>query len=183
MNLIEPLQEKGRSVIKASIDGFHRPRTERYRRGTNSPEGYYLDSFDNAILRSALLLPLGPGGNRVYHRKVFDFQEDLPVERLPENALDDAILLFDGVFLLRPELSDCWDLRIFVAADFAETLKRAQQRDRTLFGSVEGVLQRYQERYIPGQKIYLAAVRPQDIADIVVDNNDPINPGLLMVMK
>jgi uridine kinase len=41
----EALVARGRAVIRASVDGFHRPR-ERYRRGPDSPEGYYEDSFD-----------------------------------------------------------------------------------------------------------------------------------------
>lgn len=36
------LQGQGRSVIRTSIDGFHRPRAERYARGRHSAEGYYL---------------------------------------------------------------------------------------------------------------------------------------------
>jgi hypothetical protein len=33
-----------------------------------------------------------------------------------------AVLVFDGVFLLRPQLNDAWDLRIFLEVDFQETL-------------------------------------------------------------
>lgn len=38
---------RGRKVIRASIDGFHRPRAERYRRGEFSPQGCYHDTFDH----------------------------------------------------------------------------------------------------------------------------------------
>jgi uridine kinase len=31
--LVEPLAATGREVIRASVDGFHRPREARYRRG------------------------------------------------------------------------------------------------------------------------------------------------------
>lgn len=34
----------GRPVIRASVDDFHRPRAERYRRGRDSPIGFWLDS-------------------------------------------------------------------------------------------------------------------------------------------
>ncbi len=33
------LTAAGRPVIRASVDNFHRPRTERYRRGRDSPSG------------------------------------------------------------------------------------------------------------------------------------------------
>ena len=37
-------------------------------------------------------------------------------------APPDAVPVFDGVFLLRPQLNDAWDLRIFLEVDFQETL-------------------------------------------------------------
>src|SRR5687768_8892138 len=43
--LVDPLRRRGRPVIRASIDGFHNPRSVRYRLGRSSPEGYYKDSF------------------------------------------------------------------------------------------------------------------------------------------
>lgn len=176
--LAHPLAERGRHVIRASIDGFHHPRAERYRRGSDSPEGYYEDSFDHAALRAALLLPLGPGGDRRYRTRVFDFRADMPVAERPQVAPDDAILLFDGVFLLRPELDTLWDVRIFVEADFAVTLGRALARDRALFGDEEATRVRYERRYIPGQRLYLDRVRPRDRAQFVIDNNNPEHPLL-----
>jgi uridine kinase len=44
--LASVLRRRGRDVVRASIDGFHRPRAERYSRGDLSAEGYYLDSFE-----------------------------------------------------------------------------------------------------------------------------------------
>jgi hypothetical protein len=37
-------------------------------------------------------------------------------------APPDAVPVFDGVFLLRPQLNDAWGLRIFLEIDFQETL-------------------------------------------------------------
>jgi uridine kinase len=167
---------RGRPVIRASIDGFHRPRAERYRRGADSPEGYYDDSFDYPALREALLFPLGLDGDRHYRTRAFDFHSDAPIAEPPRLAPPNAILLFDGVFLLRPELDDLWDVRIFVEAAFTVTLERALRRDLTLFGDTETTRLRYERRYIPGQRLYLERVRPRERAQIVVDNNDPQRP-------
>jgi uridine kinase len=52
--LAAAVERRGRPVIRASIDDFHRPRAERYRRGAVSPRGYYEDSFDYNVLREAL---------------------------------------------------------------------------------------------------------------------------------
>jgi hypothetical protein len=51
----------------------------------------------------------------------------------------DAVLLFDGACLRRPALHASRDLRIFVAVDFAEVLRRALERDLHAFGSADEV--------------------------------------------
>jgi uridine kinase len=163
----------GRPVIRASIDGFHNPAAVRRQRGPLSPEGYFLDSFNYPALRRELLDPLGPGGSLKFRRAVFDFRRDQPVDAPLEHAAPDAILLFDGVFLLRHELREYFDFSIFVNVEFAVALARAERRDRDLFGSADEVRRRYQERYVPGQRLYLNSARPQEWASVVVDNNDP----------
>jgi uridine kinase len=172
------LQAHNRSVIRASIDGFHRPRAERYRHGPTSAEGYYLDAFDYAALRNTLLLPLGPTGSRYYRRAVFDLRTDSTLNISAEVAANDAVLLFDGVFLLRPELEALWEYRIFVDVPFAVALQRAVERDLGLFGSAEAVAKRYQERYIPGQRLYFAQAHPQQQADAIVLNEPPEDPSV-----
>ena len=177
--IADALKNKGRSVIRASIDGFHRPRKERYRRGELSPEGYYNDSFDIEAIKQHLLLPLGPDGTGEYRTKIFDFRHDSPLVSPAAHASEDSILLFDGVFLLRPELKDLWDLSMFVQIDFSVSLQRALDRDLQLFGSKEEIIRRYEKRYMPGQRIYLRQAKPQRVADIVIDNNDPNNPEII----
>jgi uridine kinase len=176
--LASELRIRGRQVIRASIDGFHRPGAERRRQGETSPRGYYEDSFDIEALRQSLLDPLGPEGDRRYRREAFDFRTDRALLRPVEVAPRDAVLLVDGVFLLRPELAGSWELGIFVSVRFDEVLRRALARDVALFGSREEVERRYLERYIPGQRIYLAEARPVENADVVVVNDDPGNPVL-----
>lgn len=167
------LIQHGCLVIRASVDGFHRPRAERHRQGATSPEGYYADSFDYDALRNVLLQPLGPQGDRRFRRAIFDYRTDMPQMAEEELAPEDAILLFDGVFLLRPEIDGQWDYRIFVEVPFAVSIERAILRDRDLFGSAEATRARYQKRYIPGQQIYLKSVDPLRRAQAIVNNEDP----------
>ncbi|MEO7001630.1 MAG: hypothetical protein ABI068_07490, partial [Ktedonobacterales bacterium] len=137
--LVLPLQARRRTVIRASIDSFHRPRNERYQRGTDSSEGYYWDSFDYPALRDVLLRPLGPQGSRHYRLSVFDVSSDQPRICEEEVATANAVLVMDGVFLLRPELYDFWEYRIWVDIPFDVMLERAMQRDTSLLGSAEAV--------------------------------------------
>jgi uridine kinase len=176
--LVGPLEALGCTIIRASIDGFHNPRVIRYQAGGNSPEGYYRHSFDHKALKAALLDPLGPGETLLYRRRVFDFKTDHQISAPTEQAKGDEILLFDGVFLLRPELAGYWDYAIFVDVSFETSLKRAMCRDRYLFGDPEEVRRRYIQRYIPGQQIYLRDCQPKSKAHAVLGNDVPANPTL-----
>ena len=164
-----------RQVIRASIDGFHNPKEIRYSKGRNSPAGYYLDSFNNQAIIQNLLAPLGPGGNRLFKKTTFDFRSDKAITTPVELADNAAVLIMDGVFLLRPVLVDCWDFKIFLDVDFDITLQRAIERD-SFMGSEAEIVSKYNERYIPGQKLYLKEAKPKQKADIVIDNNDLLNP-------
>lgn len=177
--LITPLEAHNRPVIRASIDGFHNPARIRHKLGSTSPEGYYQNSFNYQAIIESLLIPLGPGGSGQYRRAIFDYRTDSEVRIPCQRAKANAVLLFDGVFLLRPELLQYWDFTIFVEVSFETVLARAEQRDALLFGSVEEARKRYEQRYIPGQKLYLAESRPKERAKIVIDNNDPHNAVVL----
>lgn len=172
--LVAPLEALGRVVIRASIDGFHYPRTRRIRRGPASPLGYYLDSFDLDALWQELLLPLGPGGNRHFRRATFDYRQDVTLDLPLEVASQRAILLFDGIFLLRPELEAAWDFSIFVAVDFKVSLPRALARDLPKDArpeEIQALRKLYQQRYVPAQRIYLQRIRPWEKASVILDNN------------
>lgn len=170
------LRARHREVIRATIEGFLLPRSERYRRGEDSPEGCYHDSFDFDALHRVLLDPLGPHGDRRFQQAVYDRDTDTALAKPITTAAADAVLLFDGVFLLRPELIERWDLRLFVSASFEETLDRARIRDGASLRSVARIEQRFRDRYLPSQQHYFDTVRPTDLAHVVVHNDAPEQP-------
>jgi uridine kinase len=174
--LVPYIRSTNREVIRASIDGFHNPARVRHARGKLSAEGYYLDSFNYDALLTFLLDPLGPAGTLRYTPGVFDYRSDREIHHQLISAAPDAVLLFDGVFLLRPELERHWDFSVFVDASFEVTLKRARERDLNLFGSEDDVLRQYEQRYIPGQKMYFLECQPKERASMIIDNNDANNP-------
>lgn len=168
------LRSQGRDVIRATIDDFLVHRAQRYRRGRYSAEGCYFDAHDRAALCQILLDPLGPGGDRRFQHAVFDTDTDTPSSPPAWTAPADAVLLFDGVFLLRPELIDRWDLRIFVSVPFEQTVDRARERGTALAGSTADIAEierSWRNRYIPAQQLYFALARPTDHADIIVYND------------
>ena len=169
------LRAQGRDVIRATIDDFLFPRAQRYPRGEYSGEGCYFDTHDYDALKRVLLDPLGPGGDRRFQPAVYGHAADAVLSPPVTTARVDAVLIFDGVFLLRPELIDHWDLRIFVSTALEKTVDRALVRERQVSAPAD-VERRWRERYLPAQELYFATVRPTDHADIVLHNDDPRHP-------
>jgi uridine kinase len=156
------LRRSGRPLIRATVDSFHQPRAQRYVRGRNSPEGYYRDSYDYPALKAALLDPLRAGEQ--FRRAVLDVDRDEAVDSDPETAAPGSILIFDGIFLHRPELRDYWDLSVYLHVPW--------EKNHHLPGHPEWNVARYAE----GQAIYLRECDPPSKATIVIDNTDLAQP-------
>jgi uridine kinase len=176
--LADALIEAGRPVIRTSIDGFHRPKAERYARGRYSAEGYYHDARDLDAVRRLLLDPLGPNGDGLYRTESLDLETDIPVNQPPRLAAPDSILLVDGTFLLRPELMDGWDIAVLLETSDATSENRGIARDAEILGGIETTRQLYAQRYRPAYELYERACRPHQIADVIVNNEDIEKPSL-----
>ncbi|MGA3541838.1 cytidylate kinase family protein [Micromonosporaceae bacterium DT194] len=170
------LRTQDRHVIRATIDDFLFPRAQRYPRGEYSAEGCYYDTHDHQALNRVLLDPLGPGGDRRFHPAVYDHTKDAALSPPIRTAPADAVLLFDGVFLMRPELIERWDLHIFVSTALDKTVDRAVIRERQVSSRAD-VERRWRKRYIPSQQLYFATARPTEHADIIVHNDEPQQPA------
>lgn len=170
------LGASGRSVIRASVDGFHNPRSIRYRLGRDSPEGFFEDSYDYAQLKAVLLDPLSPGGSGHYRAAVFDHRSDSPVSAPNRVASPGDILVLDGIFLHRPELRAYWDYSIFLEVAFAVSIPRGAQRGE---GSPDPEAASNQ-RYVRGQELYLRSCEPARFATVTINNNDLLAPYIVM---
>ena len=162
------LEASGRSVIRASVDGFHNPRSLRYRKGRASPEGFFEDSYDYEQLKAALLDPLSPGGSRQYRTAVFDHRSDSPVAGASRVASAGDILVFDGIFLHRRELRAYWDYSVFLEVAFAVSIPRGAQRD----DSSPDPEAASNQRYVRGQELYLRSCEPARFATVTINNDD-----------
>jgi uridine kinase len=175
--LAEVLRSSGRPVIRASVDDFHNPKTVRYRRGRNSPEGFFHDSYNYAALKAALLDPLSLGGSNRYRLAVFDLTADLPISVVEQTALLQSILIFDGIFLHRSELRDYWDFSIFLQVSFGISVPRGNQRS----GGSHDPNAPENSRYVEGQKLYLSSCEPLHRATMTIDNNDLSAPLIVQI--
>jgi uridine kinase len=169
----------GREIIRAGIDYFKRAPELRTAYPIDSAESYYLDMWDYDAVRNQLLRPLGPDGDRGYVVGVRDSSARTVLDSSVQTATPEAVLLADGAFLQRPELDDHWDFRIYVHVSFETVLRRGTERDQQWMDSAAVAEQRYQTRYIPGERMYVDEVRPADRAEVVVDNEDPASPIII----
>ncbi len=183
--LARELVRRGSVVIRSTTDLFHRPRDERMRRGPTSADGYYVDSHQVDRIVNELLTPFREGAPEVL-TAAFDEPTDSPVER----AVDvdgRAVLVFDGLFVHRPEFVDLWDVSVHLTADErldatwltfllndlpVESTERAAELDRRL------QMARW-PRYRFGWASYVDLIAPSTRATMVIDNNDLARPRLL----
>jgi uridine kinase len=164
----------GRTCLRTDLDDFKRPRAER----PPGPAGFYHGAFDLDAIRALLLSPLGPGGDRRIRLKFFDQQNQAPFPVQVQSVPADTIVIADGGYLLRPELRDLWDFRIFVEIDFGLVLARGAARDSAWTGSAQAAAEHYRRHYIPAERMYDAEVDPRSHADVIVDNRDVADPVL-----
>lgn len=139
-----------------------------------SPIGFYTDSYDYVRLKDLLLDPLSPGGAGLYRPAAFDHYSDSAVDGDMRQANPGDILIFDGIFLHRPELRDYWDLSIYLDVQFAQSIPRLAARD----GGPSDLGAPLNRRYIEGQQHYIRECDPARCASIVIDNSDPGYPRI-----
>ena len=173
------LNARGLEVLRASVDGFHHPRERRYSQGDFSPQGYYDDSFNWEDIAGALLIPLSAAAFPVECRQIgFDIRSNQPLNVAPISVAANSVLLFDGIFIFRPEVNAYWDYRILVDIDWPTSLSRALIRDLEKVGTADVVRQKYTLRYEPAWQLYVNAEHPEAKADVIIDNRDLAHPRI-----
>jgi uridine kinase len=100
---------------------------------------------------------------------------EIPAEQAPPNA----ILLFDGVFLLCPELRTYWDFSVFLDAPFDVTIRRCARRD----GSPSDVNAPENRRYVEGQRLYFLECEPKRAATVLINNDDLASPEIIELVS
>ena len=179
------LADQDTPVVRSTIDSFHNPRQVRWSRGKSSPVGFYLDSHNLTALREMLLDPMRAGPGAAYRIAAFDEPTDQPVDEAPRTVTGNEVVVFDGIFLCRPELAPYWDYVVFLDAQARVDLHRlgAVMRDAPAGGAelVDHVLQWVGrlDRYTSGMRYYLDSDDPRALADLVIDNNDLARPVIV----
>lgn len=155
----------GRPVVRASIEAFPRPHSERLAGGDDSAQGFYRDAFGIERFRSELVEPFRRGD-------AYRVAIDGDVATAPSSS-PDAVLLVDGLFLLRPELRGLWnaaarlEVRPGALPDHdGEGVERAAEAGEWHAGAAA---------------LYEREASPRRAAGIVIDMSDPDQPLRLYV--
>ena len=173
--LAAAIRARDRSTARASLDDFKHPWRHSREHGYDreSGEGYYRNPHDFASARELLLAPAAAAGDGCVvlcaHDPLTGVDHRDVVVELPL----DAVLVVDGVFAMRPEYDDLWDLRIWLDVDGATSRERGVGRDANR--------EVHLTRYEVGEELYLTEVDPVTRADVVIDHTDVTRPVLLQI--
>lgn len=171
-DLATELRGRGHAVFRASMDDFHRPRALRYAQGRESARGYYDDAFDYLSFRRVLLGPFRLAGATGFSTEFFDLARDVPFESRWQTGPADAILLVDGLFLLRAELRGIWNFTVWLDAPDEVRRDRMIARD----GSHPSADEPLGQRYLGAQELYQQDAAPRAAASALIDNADYDHP-------
>lgn len=171
-DLAHELRTMGNEVFRASMDDFHRPRALRYAKGRDSAQGFYEDSYDYAAFRRVLLGPFRLAGSTGFQLRFFDLKRDVPFESDWTTGPADAILIVDGIFLLRPELVGIWNFSVWL--EVPDVVRRARMVERD--SSHPELDEPRGQRYLGGQELYQREAAPRVAASAVVDNTNYDHP-------
>lgn len=177
-NLQKHLKAQKQNIILIHIDDFHNAKKIRYQKGPDSPKGFYRDSYNYTELKKVLLDPFKYNTKNTFKTKILDVDTDQTINQTELKIPHDCILIVEGIFLHRKELSNYWDYSIFLDINFDTALSRniSRSKDINRIGTKNKIIKRYKARYIPGQQIYFKEENPQQKANIVIDNNDYYSP-------
>ncbi|MBI4980626.1 dephospho-CoA kinase [Candidatus Woesearchaeota archaeon] len=178
--LEEELKKQKISVQTIYLDDFRHPL--KYRKSLDKslisyPLQYYDYWFDYQLVRDIFF-------KRIMNQKYRGFKLEVYNEKTGEYDLiknysidENTIILFDGLFIFREEFEKIIDYKIYIDVDESTSLKRILVRDSTTRNEkLEEIKQKWLERSLPAQKIYLQRLNPRERANMVIDNNEEGNP-------
>ena len=147
------------------LDDFQNPKAIRYH-GNDQADNYYHKSFNIQIIIDKLLTLIKNKGALSLKIKTLDLSTD-KYKNEREYIIDsNTIVIFEGVFLFRKELTPYLDYKVFLDIPFGESKKRAKIRDS------HASLDKYDTKYLPAQAKYLEESPPTKVADMIIDNTN-----------
>lgn len=176
--LAQWVSRAGRPVLRASLDDFKRPWRDRHLYDRESGEGYYRNAFDYEAVGGLLLRPASGAGSGACVLCSIDPLTQIDHSGVVTPAASDAVLIVDGVFAFRPEISMHWDVRIWLHIEPELSVRRGTRRDQAWAGAEAEAVHR--DRYLVAERLYIDEVDPIRLVDLVIDNSTFDRPRILL---
>jgi uridine kinase len=163
------LEKQGLPAVLIEGDEFTRPTAERYGE-EDEGLGYYRDSFDYDAVFEKVIPAVRASSPEPLRLDVSDWERDAWKETLVPLP-PGAIVIVEGCFLFAAGRAVEFDLSVWIDLPLDEIVPPALSRPRDLerMGGADGVRERYEGRYIPGQRLHLERDRPEDRAALVLN--------------
>lgn len=158
-------------AIQVTIDGFHFDKAIRYQQGRDSAKGYYENAY-NELDFVEKVLKASQSETPNYTEATHDLETDKYVHLDPVFIDFDTVLITDGAYLFKPNYRHHWDLKIYLKTSFETALIRGIERDKTKLGGYDSTKEKFKQRYHKASEMYLEENKPEQIADIIIDNTD-----------
>ena len=177
--LARELSRRGRPVLRASLDDFKRPWSERHLYDRVTGEGYYRNAFDREAACSLLLDPSSPTGDGIVALCSID-----PITQIDHSSVksvmpSNGVLVIDGVFSYRPTINSYWDLRVWIDIEPELSVRRGVERDAEMVGDRTEAEALHRDRYLAGEQLYIHEVDPKSFVEVIVDNTDFERPRIV----
>jgi uridine kinase len=174
--LAERLGRSGRQAQVVHLDDFHPVGYRPLGSAAYTPERYLQRGFDFAAFERLVLEPTREGGDGAISFALPGGFEDSPAGGTTLGV--GALLIVEGVFLLKPGLRHWWDFVIWLDVSFATMVRRATARDVAWVGDADLVRHRYETFWTATHALYETG-DPRGAAHAVIDNEDPATPRLV----
>ncbi len=155
--------------IVVHVDDFLYEKSIRYQ-SEDEIENYFFHTFNYKKLVLEILEPVKTGQVVDIELDLLDENTDKYISKKEFKITENALVILEGVFLLRDAIRKYLDYTIFLDIDISRCLERADIRDKDRWD--ENIEARYKRKYIPTQRMYLNKYDPKILADIIIDNNN-----------
>jgi len=139
-----------------------------------------IDDFNNSSIE-----------NEVYATFASDKWDDLSADKYYEKIInyDEAariiagvkdryrLVIVEGIFIYKPQLVDFFDYKLYLQVKLAVCLNRFAERRRLKKDTRPFEI--YEKIWLQSHHRYRSEVHPEEISNIVIDNNDYSNPVIL----
>jgi uridine kinase len=176
-DLEDALDSRGFRVALIGADAWHHPASVRF--SERDPAGhFYRNAFRFEEMFRRLIEPLRRDGSVTLTANLVKLSSDCshPHTYLFRKV---DIVLVEGIFLLRQDLRERYDLSFWIDCSFETALERSLARNQEGL-TKDRLISDYERIYFPAQRIHLATDWPRFFADAILSNEESQPSSLVL---